>query len=126
MIRGFMIFIMFYLVGELLEQQLHVPLPANVIGMALLAIALFCKFIKLEWVDIGSRLVLRHMSLFFAPAIVGKMIFGQLLQSYCLSLACSIVGITLLTMVVTGFIVSYSGGGKEGSEDVEQDRTFPA
>ncbi|WP_168120218.1 CidA/LrgA family protein [Paenibacillus sp. HB172176] len=126
MIRGFILFTLFYLAGVLMERLLHVPLPANVIGMALLALALYCKIIKLEWVDIGSRLVLRHMSLFFAPAIVGTMVFGELLRAYWLSLACSIIGSTLLTMLVTGFIVRHWGRGKEASKDDEQNRVFPA
>lgn len=102
---GFIIFILFHLAGIALEEWLHIPLPANVIGMALLATALFTKVIKLEWVEGSSQFLLKHMGFFFIPAIVGTAAFADRLQSYWLSIAASIVVSTLMTMLATGLVV---------------------
>ncbi|RJE90892.1 CidA/LrgA family protein [Paenibacillus sp. 1011MAR3C5] len=103
--RGFAIFIAFYLIGLALEKGLSIPLPANVIGLGLLACALFLGWIKLEWVEASSKIAIRHMGLLFAPAIVGTMVITKQIQSEWLAIGSSIVIGTLVTMLATGLAI---------------------
>lgn len=103
---GIVIFTGYYLVGVALEKSLSIPLPANVIGLGLLAASLFVRLIKLEWVEAGSRIAIRHMGLLFVPAIVGTMAYANELRSEWLSISLGIVLNTLLTMLVTGAVIN--------------------
>lgn len=103
--RGYAIFVVFHLLGMGLESWLSIPLPANVIGLGLLTAALFMGIIKLEWVDASSRFTMRHMSLLFAPAIVGTMVFANVLGSQWLSIVMSVAFGALLTMLATGLVI---------------------
>jgi len=103
--KGFAIFIAFHLVGLALEKGLSIPLPANVIGLGLLAAALFLGWIKLEWVEASSKIAIRHMGLLFAPAIVGTMVLAKQIQSEWLAIGSSIVIGTLVTMLAAGLAI---------------------
>ncbi|MFD1956876.1 CidA/LrgA family protein [Paenibacillus thailandensis] len=113
---GASIFILFHLAGVWVKTWLPIPLPANVIGLILLTIALFAKAVKLSWVEECGRLALKHMGLFFIPAIVGTMAFAKLFAPHLLSIAASLVAGTGLVMLVTGFVVKHIGG-KERNRD---------
>jgi holin-like protein len=116
--RGMVIFTIYYLLGAAIERGLSVPLPANVIGLILLAVSLFSGWIKLEWVDAGSRLAIRHMGLLFVPAIVGAVAYANELRSEWLSLAVSIVPGTLLTMLAVGAVIKlWPDRGRERDAD---------
>jgi len=110
--KGIVIFVLFYLAGVALEKGLHLPLPANVIGMILLAVALFSGAVKLEWIDRASGRLLRHMGLFFVPAIVGTIAFADLFRTHWLYV--------LLVMAVTGLATKkLSGKGRAADESAD-------
>jgi holin-like protein len=103
-VKGIAILIAFYLAGVALEAWLRLPLPANVTGMILLALALFSGIVKLEWIEKQSGLLLRHMGLFFVPAIVGTIAFADMIRSHWVYVIAGVVPGTLLVMVVSGFV----------------------
>ncbi|RIX52357.1 CidA/LrgA family protein [Paenibacillus nanensis] len=103
--RGIALFTIFYLLGIGLEKGLSVPLPANVIGLALLTVSLSIGLIKLEWVDAGSSIAIRHMGLLFIPAIVGAAAYGNELRAAWLPVTLSIVLNTLFTMLAAGAVI---------------------
>ncbi|MDQ6423499.1 CidA/LrgA family protein [Paenibacillus sp. LHD-117] len=105
--RGIALFTLYYLLGVAIERGLSVPLPGNVIGLALLAASLFAGLIKLEWVDMGSRIAIRHMGLLFVPAIVGATAYANELRSEWLSVSLSIVPGTLLTMLAVSAVLKW-------------------
>lgn len=103
--RGVAILVAFYLAGVGLESGLHLPLPANIVGLLLLLAAFHAKLMKPEWVDASARLGLRHMGLFFIPAIAGASDLLPQLRSQWLSVGIGLVAGTLLTMASTGLVV---------------------
>ncbi|MFB9274086.1 CidA/LrgA family protein [Cohnella cellulosilytica] len=103
-VKGIAILIAFYLAGVGLEAWLHLPIPANVTGMILLALCLFAGIVKLEWIEKESGLLLRHMGLFFVPAIVGTIAFADLMKTHWLYVVAGVVPGTLLVMAVSGFV----------------------
>lgn len=103
---GFSIILGFNITGLLLQIVLHVPLPGNVIGMLLFTIALFCKWVRLEWVEETAAWLTKHMLLFFTPYVVGTLAFFPLIGSQWISIAGGLIGSTLLVLIVTGWVTS--------------------
>lgn len=103
---GIAILLGFNLLGLLLHYVLHIPLPANVIGLILFVICLFLKLIKLEWVEDAAQFMIKHMMIFFAPIIVGTMVFFPLLGEYWISISFTIVLSTIVVLLVTGWSTS--------------------
>ena len=69
-------------VGEIISRGLSIPVPGNVIGMALLFLALVTGVVPLGSIKEASELLLSHMALFFIPAGVGVMVYFDLLARF--------------------------------------------
>ena len=100
---AFAIILGFDLLGLIL-QRLHFPLPANVTGLLLLAAALFAGVVKVEQVRPASDMLLRHLVLFFAPAIAAVVTFGPVLGHEWAGILAGLVGSTLAATVVAGWV----------------------
>ncbi|MGN6370936.1 MAG: CidA/LrgA family protein [Phycisphaerae bacterium] len=100
---GLAILLLFNLLGVLLNEYAHIPLPGNVIGLLLLLVALFTKIVKLHWVEEAAHFLLRHMLLFFAPVIVASLALADLLAKNLFPLLAVILVSTLLTALATAF-----------------------
>lgn len=103
---GFAIILAFDLLGLLLHY-VGVPLPGHVLGMVLLAIALFTGWVKLEWIEQTSAFLLRHMLLFFVPSVVGIITYASLLKSAWLGIGGGIVVSVLASLIVTGLVANW-------------------
>lgn len=59
-----------FIFSQYLVSWLHLPLPANLVGMVLMLALIVCRIIPLSWVRAGARWLLAEMLLFFVPAVV--------------------------------------------------------
>ena len=110
MIRGFLILLVFQLIGETLTRALGLPAPGPVIGLALLVLTLaayrawrpFSDEALMES-DLGrvSNGLLASLSLLFVPAGVGVVQYLGLLREQGVALAAALVVSTLLTLLAT-------------------------
>jgi holin-like protein len=66
------------LLGNVIVKFFHLPLPGNLVGMVILFLLLMVKAVPLRWVEGGSSILLKHLSLFFIPIAVGLMNYGNL------------------------------------------------
>ncbi|GAA3404628.1 CidA/LrgA family protein [Paenibacillus hodogayensis] len=114
--RGLAILLAFHFTGLLLHRLLHIPLPANVIGLILFVASLFAGWVKLEWVEECAQFLLRHMMLFFAPFIVGTIVFVRVIGANALGIGLSLLLGTLLVLLVTAKTTG-ALGPKEGARD---------
>jgi holin-like protein len=105
-LRGLAILLSFHFAGLLVRGLLHVPLPANVIGLILFVVFLFAGWVKLEWVEESAQFLLRHMMLFFAPFIVGTIVFFPVIGGNAIGIGLSLIGGTLLVLLVTGKVTA--------------------
>lgn len=57
--------------GYYLADLFHLPIPGNVIGMILLFILLQTKVLKVEWIELASGFLVKHLafSLFPFPSV---------------------------------------------------------
>ncbi|PYI55896.1 CidA/LrgA family protein [Paenibacillus flagellatus] len=115
--RGLAILLSFHFAGLLVRQLLHVPLPANVLGLVLFVASLFAGWVKLEWVEESAQFLLRHMMLFFAPFIVGTIVFFPVIADQAVGIGLSLVLGTLLVLLVTGKVTDLLSNGKEEERD---------
>ena len=66
-----------FVCAEYLVNWLHLPLPANLVGMLMMLALIVCRVIPLNWVRAGARWLLAEMLLFFVVAVVN---YAQLLM----------------------------------------------
>lgn len=92
----------FYFIGGWLQDILHLPFPASIIGFLLLFLALSFKLIPLRWVESGAHFTLAFLSLYFIPATVGIIDYGDVFSGKGIWLIVIILFSTLLTMAVAG------------------------
>jgi holin-like protein len=103
---GFAILLLFNLVGYFLCKVVRIPLPPNVLGLVCLFLALQTGVVKLSAVEETAQLLLRHMMLFFAPIIVGVVVFFPLIAKQWLPISVGLIGSTLFVLVLTGMVVT--------------------
>jgi len=114
--RGLAILLGFSLFGSVL-QAARVPLPGNVIGLILITACLFLGIVKLEWVEESAHFLLRHMLLFFAPAVIKAIPLFAQFRNDGAAIAVSLVGSLLVVLLVTGWIAT--GLIPKGEREVE-------
>ena len=103
MLQGLVLLLVFQFVGEGLARLLALPIPGNVIGMALLLAALGAGWVKVEWLQEAAELLLAYMALFFVPAGVGVMLYFELISREWLPIVAGTIISTFVVMAVTGW-----------------------
>lgn len=100
-----LLYIVFFLAAQQLVDWLHLPLPANIVGMLLLLALIMLRVLPLNWVKAGSRWLLAEMLLFFIPAVVAVVNYSQLLQVDGWRIMLVIIISTLLVLSATALVV---------------------
>lgn len=94
-----------FLVSERLVSWLHLPLPANIVGMLLLLSMIMLRVMPLGWVKAGASWLLAEMLLFFVPAVVAVVNYGDLLRLEGWRILLVIGVSTLLVLGATSLVV---------------------
>ena len=102
MVRGLTLLLLFQLCGEFISRMLDLPIPGNVLGMGLLLLGLMTKLVDIKWLEEAAELLLSNMALFFVPAGVGVMVYGDLIAAEWLPITLATVLSTFVVMAVTG------------------------
>lgn len=94
-----------FVVADRLVTILHLPLPANIVGMLMLLLLIVCRVLPVKWVKEGSRWLLAEMLLFFIPAVVAVVNYAQLLMVEGWKIFLVIAVSTTLTLGITSLVV---------------------
>lgn len=94
-----------FLASEQLVNWLHLPLPANIVGMLLLLAMIMLRVMPLGWVKAGASWLLAEMLLFFVPAVVAVVNYGDLLRVEGWRILLVIGLSTLLVLAATSLVV---------------------
>lgn len=94
-----------FVLSEQLVAWLHLPLPANIVGMALLLLLITLRVVPLGWVKAGSSWLLAEMLLFFIPAVVAVVNYSQLLKVEGWRIFLVIAISTTLVLAATALVV---------------------
>lgn len=116
MIGALTLLLVFQLVGEVLAQALHLPIPGPVIGMGLLLLALFARGGAGESLRSTANGILQHLSLLFVPAGTGVMLHFRRLADEWLPLTVALVASTLLSIAVSALVLDALGRRGRGEE----------
>jgi holin-like protein len=108
--RGLAILLGYTLLGNAIHTLLSVPISGNVIGMVLLVISLFAGWIKLAWIEETAQFFLKHMMIFFAPVIVGTMMFFGVIRDQWFVVVVTLIVPTIIVLLVTAGIAARQSG----------------
>jgi len=99
------LYIGLFVASQQLVSWLHLPLPANIVGMLVLLALIVTRIEPLNWVKAGSRWLLAEMLLFFIPAVVAVVNYGALLRVDGWRI-CVVIGVsTTLVLASTAWVV---------------------
>lgn len=101
-LRSFTIVLLFLALGKLFIHYSGLPFPGSIIGLLLLFTALSLRLIDYRLLMPATDFLLSYMTLFFVPAGVGLLQYGDLLSQYWLTI--------LLSSVISTFAVIISVG----------------
>ena len=104
MIKGSFYILFFYFLGELLSILIKGFLPGSVIGMILLFLSLFFKILNPENVRSAATTITKNMAVFFVPAAVGLMAYGELVSKNLVAIVLAISVSTILTIITVALI----------------------
>ncbi|WP_323073136.1 CidA/LrgA family protein [Mycetohabitans endofungorum] len=94
-----------WLAADALARVTRLPMNGGVLGLGLLLVLLFSGCIAPRWLKAGADWLLSEMLLFFIPAAVAAVQYGDVLKAQGWRLALVVVGGTLLAMVAVAVAV---------------------
>jgi holin-like protein len=117
MLQGLTLIFVCQLAGEALVRLLGVPFPGPVAGMVILLVGLIVAGGPSDPLRRAGLGLLSYLPLFFVPAGVGLVAHGSRLRADWLPILLAIVGSTLLTMLLVGWLIARYAGAGSGRED---------
>nr|WP_321983297.1 CidA/LrgA family protein [uncultured Lichenicoccus sp.] len=117
MLIAILVLLVCQLVGEASREVLGLPIPGAVVGMFLLAIVLACRGHGPRSVPVAlettAEMLISFMGLLFVPAGVGIITEAQLLGQQWIPILAAVIGSTVLSLVVTSFVMHRIMRGSE-------------
>lgn len=107
------------LLGGIIVEFLHVPLPGSIIGLIILLLLLHMKIVKKEYVADGAGFLLPILTLFFIPATVGVVNYPELLSWLGVSLLIITIISTIFSLGVTAKFAQKLEQTERQKEEVE-------
>lgn len=95
---------LFLLIGIGIKAIIHGPIPASMIGLAVLFLALKVKLVKLEWVEQGGKWLLAELLLFFVPSAVGIVNYKEILGWQGIETVILIILSTIIVLGTTAYV----------------------
>lgn len=92
--------------GNSISQNLQLPIPGNIISMALLLALLLTGMLHSSKIDLASGMLLKFMPIFFIPAGVTVMGCFPVIRDHLLQFALVCVITTVLVYLVTSTVVT--------------------
>ena len=99
--RDFLVILACFKAGTAISAILPFRFPDSIIGMLLLFLLLNLQIVKLQWVEMGACVLLKHMALLFIPVAVGLLGY---IDTFMSSLGAIIInvflGLVLILLIV--------------------------
>jgi len=96
-----------YLLGDQVAAWTGWPIPAGVIGLALLLLAFASGRVNPATLQLGAGWLMAEMLLFFIPALMSLLDYGAMLRQDGWRILLVIMCGTLLVMLATAFTVEF-------------------
>lgn len=92
----------FYYAGVLIVELTGIFIPASIIGLVLLWVAMLLNIVNVKWIQDGAGFMIGFLTLFFVPTTVGVIEYPELLTKDGALLVLAVVLSTIITIVCTG------------------------
>lgn len=112
MLQGFIILLLFQLLGEAIVTLTHSPVPGPVIGMLLLWLGLHIKRGPSSALSQSSHQFIQYLSLLFLPAGVGLFFLPAHIQQHWPAIAGAMVIGTLVSLLFSGWLIKNLARGE--------------
>lgn len=93
-----------YEIGVFIQSALGLFIPGSVIGLILLFLVLMTGIIPVTWIESGSKMMNKHLVLFFIPATVGIMNYYKLFAGKGILLIVIVLFSTACVMGAAGLV----------------------
>lgn len=90
--------------GVWVVEKTSVPIPGNLVGMALLYALLALGVVKLSWFEPAGPFLIRHLAFFFVPITVGLMDTGSLFATHFVEIMLTLAASAAIGIVLAGWI----------------------
>ena len=107
LVRSLVILYIMLLLGNLISHYIPLGIPGSIWGLLILFIGLTTRIIRLEWIYLGSSLLIRYMAVLFVPVSVGIIKYYDLLVSQWKILLIPNILSTFLTLFIIAFWGNY-------------------
>ena len=109
MLLGCLIIITFYCIGAWTQQQFDLPIPGSVIGMLTMFTFLLWRKKAPICLTKGSHALISNLTLLLIPSCVGVITCFSILQQEGLLITASLLLSIVLSIVITGWILTIFG-----------------
>lgn len=100
-VKQFALILFILYLGYVIEYLFNIPVPANVIAMMLLFLALLTGAIKLKDIEEASNFIIRYLAVFYVVPSVGIMLYLDLLKKEFITII-----IPVFISIILGFFVA--------------------
>ena len=107
LVRSLVILYIMLLLGNLISHYIPVGIPGSIWGLLILFIGLTTRIIRLEWIYLGSSLLIRYMAVLFVPVSVGIIKYYDLLVAQWKILLIPNILSTFMTLFIIPFLGNY-------------------
>ncbi|MDP0501205.1 MAG: CidA/LrgA family protein [Verrucomicrobiota bacterium JB022] len=91
--------------AQTLATALHWPIPGSLLALVILWLALDRGLVRLDWFEHGADNLLRHLMLFFVPAMLAAVDHPEFLSLLGVKLLVTVLLSTLIVMCGTACVV---------------------
>ena len=99
--RDFLVILACFKAGTAISAILPFRFPDSIIGMLLLFLLLNLQIVKLQWVEMGAGVLLKHMALLFIPVAVGLLGYIDTFMSSLEAIIINVfLGLVLILLIV--------------------------
>ncbi|MBY6193896.1 MULTISPECIES: CidA/LrgA family protein [Marinobacter] len=101
LLRGFLVLVVFFLLGEALRVLVGLPISGGVLGMVMVTATLMLRGRVSDQLAEASRGLISVLVLLISPGVVGVFFIADRFAGHWLSVAVALVAGTLLSSVTT-------------------------
>lgn len=101
------ILFLFYFVGDFIVSVFHIKFPGSIVGLLLLWICLYFKWLNIKFVMDGTNFLITFLTLFFIPSTVGIIQYPELLTKNGLLLIVAVFISSIFAFIFTGKLSQY-------------------
>ena len=107
MLRGFLVLVLFFLLGEALHRVFLIPVSGGVLGMMLMTLTLMVRGGISDDLASSSQGLISILVLLIMPGVVGVFFTADQFAGQWLAVAAALLGGTFLSVLTTLWLMSW-------------------